>query len=93
MGPITASRTAAKPGEISRDRRIGLGVHARPITSPPIFRNERGHAADTNVAVAANFTEPAKEIAHLGCARAGLRQAPPFGGYKQSGWGREMCGN
>src|SRR5215470_13157841 len=41
------------------------------------------HAADTNVAVAANFTEPGKEIARLFEARTGHRAVLSFGATGQ----------
>ncbi len=67
-------------GLASRPR---LGIAAPVIASVVVAISSAGHAASTNVAVAANFTEPAREIAELFETKTGHKAILSFGATGQ----------
>jgi molybdate transport system substrate-binding protein len=66
-----------------RTLKIGLRGVALVLSAIVVAISSTTHAADTNVAVAANFTEPAKEIAQLFESKTGHRAILSFGATGQ----------
>jgi molybdate transport system substrate-binding protein len=73
------------PIRIIHDRTLKfyLGALVPAIAVAIVAISGAAHAADTNVAVAANFTEPAKEIAQIFESKTGHRAVLSFGATGQ----------
>jgi molybdate transport system substrate-binding protein len=69
---------------IVNTRRATVGAFlATLLLAPPLLAGAPAHAADTNVAVAANFTKPAKEIAKIFETKTGHKAILSFGATGQ----------